>query len=95
MPNTAEVLTVSDRLSKRERTVYKVLHGIGLAWATVGLYWYVFADHASPSYLEAIVFAFPCLLVPVFGYALRSDTRIIHGVRWLREDPGAGGADRS
>lgn len=70
--------------------MYKILHGIGLAWAAVGLYWYVFADHSTPGYLEAVLFALPCLLVPVFGYALRSDTRIIYGVRWLREDTDAG-----
>lgn len=86
---------MNDRLSRRERAVYKLLHGIGLAWAAVGLYWYFIAEHASPGHLEAILFAFPCLLVPIFGYALRSDTRIIYGVRWLREGAGTEGTGKS
>jgi hypothetical protein len=87
MYDSAEVLVMAnDRLSRRERTLYKVLHGVGLAWAATGFYWYIIGKHSAPGYMEAIVFASLCVLVPIFGYALRTDTRIIYGVRWLRED---------
>lgn len=84
--DSAKVLTARDCLTRRERAVYKVLHAIGLACAVGGLYWYLFAAPEVTTYRDALLFAFPCLLVPVFGYALRSDTRIIYGVRFLRED---------
>jgi hypothetical protein len=75
-----------DRLSRRERAVYKVLHAAGLAWAVIGLAWFVILKRSDPTYVHAVVFALGCVPVAVFGYALRTDTRVIHGVRWLRQE---------
>jgi hypothetical protein len=74
---------MNDVLSRRERKVYAALHGVGLVIGASGFLWYAVADR-SVSYFEVIVWALFCLLVPIFGYALQSDTRVIYGVRWLR-----------
>ena len=66
-----------DRLSKRERTAYKVLHALGLAWAILGFLWFLILNWSVPTYAHAIVFMVGCLPVVIFGYALRTDTRVI------------------
>lgn len=73
-------------LTRRERMIYKILHGLGVVIATLGLLWFVVLDRHEPTYLIAILFSLACLLVPVFGYALRSDTRVIYGLPWLRKE---------
>jgi hypothetical protein len=66
--------------------VYKLLHAAGLAWAVVGLLWFVMLKRSEPTYFHAVAFSLGCVPVAVFGYALRTDTRVIHGVRWLRQE---------
>lgn len=77
---------MKDRLTRRERIVYKTLHALGLAAAALGLMVFVVLDWQEPTHAVTVLFAFVCLLVPIFGYALRTDTRIIHGSRWLRKE---------
>jgi multidrug efflux pump subunit AcrB len=77
---------MKDNLTRRERLVYKVLHGLGIAVAVVGLFWFVVLDRHEPTYIVAVVFSLACLLAPVFGYALRSDTRVLHGLPWFRRE---------
>jgi hypothetical protein len=79
------VKQTSDRLTHRERMLYKYLHGLGLAWAASWMIWFFVISRSAPSYTEAVVFSFGCLLVPVFALALRNDIRIIYGISWLRE----------
>lgn len=82
----------NDRLTRRERIFYRVLHGLGLAWAGCGLLWYVIFDISTPNYWTVALFALGCSLVPIFGYALRSDTRIIHASAWLQSADDGGAA---
>lgn len=81
---TLEETVTGDQLTKRERMLYVVLHAIGIAWG-IGCLLSLAFGHRSPTYAEACLASVPCLLVPIFGHALRQDTRVIHGIRWLRE----------
>jgi hypothetical protein len=81
-----EIHQANDRLTRRERAVYKLLHALGLAWGGLGLVWFFVLERTAPTYTEAVAFAIGCLLVPIFGLALRNDTRVIHGILWLRKE---------
>ncbi len=80
-----EANTSRDWLSHREKAVYKTLHALGLASAVLGISWFFLLRLSEPSYLHAIIFSISCLPVAVFGYALRTDTRVIYGISWLRK----------
>jgi hypothetical protein len=84
--STSAAANMNDNLTRRERVLYKALHGLGIAIAVAGLLWFVVLDRYEPTYFTAIAFSLACVLVPIFGYALRSDTRVIHGLRWLRQE---------
>ena len=77
---------MKDRLTRRERLLYKGLHGLGLVWAAAGFLCFFVLKWHEPSYASAALFAIACLPVPIFSYALRTDTRVIHGSRWLRQE---------
>lgn len=75
---------IKDQLTKSERTLYKCLHGFGVVYILGALYWYVIAKHKEPSTIEEVAFILCAVLVLVFGLALKTDTRVIYGISWLR-----------
>jgi hypothetical protein len=77
---------VNDRLTRRERALYRAIHGVALAIAVLGFVWYLVLNRSETSYIEAWFFWVTCIPVVIFGYALRSNTRVIHGIKWLRSE---------
>ena len=75
---------VNDRLTPREIKVYGIINfagGILLVAYVAGAFWLNFFT----AQLWHLTFILP-IKVPViiFGLALRTDTRVIHGIAWLR-----------
>ena len=77
---------MSDRLTRRERNLYRLFHGIGLAVSGAAFYWYFIGRISYPDAVQVVLLYVPVSLVVVFGLALKTDTRIIYSIRWLRED---------
>lgn len=75
----------NDYLTQRERFIYKILHGLGLAISAGAFLWYFILRYSSPTTLEVFILGLPVSLVLVFGLALKTDTRIIYGIKWLRK----------
>jgi hypothetical protein len=75
-----------DHLTQRERFFYRAIHITGLICGAGGFYYYLIAGYSEASYLEAAVFLILCGGFSVFGVALHSDIRLIHGCRWLRDE---------
>lgn len=75
-----------DRLTNRERRLYRAIHGIALALIAAGFTWYFVFRLSTPGVAEAVLFSLVAVVVAVFGLALRNGIRVIHGVSWLREE---------
>lgn len=75
----------NDKLTTRERKLYKVIHGTSLLWGITGFYLFFIGKHVELGYFVSTVYVLGCTPTLVFGLALKNDTRIIYGVRWLRE----------
>jgi hypothetical protein len=76
---------VKDRLTSRESRVYGAINFLGI----VLIFTYVacaFWFNILVAQFWHLVFIVPAKVpVVIFGLALRTDTRVIHGVKWLRE----------
>jgi hypothetical protein len=76
---------MSKPLTSRERRVYRLITCVTSAvWAAALLRYFVLTDRAhEASLLEVCLLAANTMLMFGFGYALRSNLRVIRGVRWL------------
>lgn len=76
---------LKDRLNDREKLIYKLAHGLSLAWGIGGFLWFFLLGQGPITSLISIIYVVGCSPVLVFGLALKTDTRLIHGIRWLRD----------
>lgn len=66
-----------DKLTKKERFVYGVIHKAGILWTLGALYWYFFIFKSELSFFGVLLLVLPCSLVTIFGWALRFDIRVM------------------
>lgn len=86
----SEVLTtVGVCLTLRERRLYRAILLLSTCvWVGVLLAYFIIGDRAFRATLfEVCLFAINTMVMFGFGYALRTDLRIIRGVPWLLEGP--------
>ena len=78
--------TVKDRLTDRERTVYAVIKYAcfaGLAGILVSVFVFGWLSPTWWIILIALLINIPAW---IFGLALQTDTRVVHGVSWLQKE---------
>lgn len=78
--------TVKDRLTDRERTVYAAIKYAcfaGLAGILVSVF--VFS-WLSPTWWIILIALLINIPTWIFGLALQTDTRVVHGVSWLQKE---------
>jgi hypothetical protein len=76
---------LKDRLTERERLIYRLVHGLSLLWGVGGFLWLFLGGQTDITPLVSIVYVVGCSPVLIFGLALKTDTRLIHGIPWLRD----------
>lgn len=78
---------MSTPLTTRERKVYRLITGVTtIVWAAGLIGYFIISDRAhDASIIEVCLLAVNTVLMFGFGYALRSDLRVIRGVRWLEQ----------
>ncbi|RZS42064.1 hypothetical protein EV673_0382 [Limnobacter thiooxidans] len=69
-----------DELTKKEILIYGVLHKMGVIWTLGALCWYFFVFKSELSLFGVLFLVFPCILVMVFGWSLRFDTRVMRRI---------------
>lgn len=94
--DSTEALEMADRLTRRERKIYRVARGLALVWLVLHVGWRVSKGvPLDVQYGELILGWVAAGVVVVFGLALRNDTRLIPGFRWLQDDSCDDGVHRS
>jgi len=78
---------MSATLTRRERNLYKIIIWLSSGiWIVAFLAYFLLGDRASrATLLEVCLFAINTMIMFGFGYALRSDLRVIRGIPWLQE----------
>lgn len=76
----------ADNLSKREVCVYTLIKNISFVYLLCFFVWYFVIRINEPEQLNILFALIGSIPAIVFGFALKTDTRIIYGIRWLRED---------
>lgn len=66
-----------DQLTKKERFIYNVFHKVGIVWTVGAVYWYFFIFESDLSFFGILLLVSPCMMVTIFGWALRFDIRIM------------------
>lgn len=79
---------MTGELTRRERRLYRAISSAAALVWVAGLFGYfVLSDRAhNVTLLEICFFAVNTVLMFCFGYALRSNLRVIRGVHWLESE---------
>jgi hypothetical protein len=79
---------MTGELTRRERRLYSAISATAaVMWAAALWGYFVLSDRAHHVTLLEICFvAVNTVLMFGFGYALRSNLRIVRGIRWLEEE---------
>lgn len=78
--------TVKDRLTDRERTVYATIKFSCFAGLAVILLSVFVFNWLNPSWWIILIALLINVPTWIFGLALQTDTRVVHGVPWLRKE---------
>jgi hypothetical protein len=79
---------MTGELTRRERRLYSAISAAAaVVWVAALLGYFVLSDRAHHvTLLEICFFAVNTVLMFGFGYALRSNLRVIRGVHWLEAE---------